>query len=146
MTQADTNERVVITGMGIVCPLGHDIEGAWQAILGSKSGVAKTTIFDATTFPTTFSAEVKNYDFAKHVKNSQLHKDANRGSRFALGAAVQACKQARISIETNPADGIDRTRMGIYLGAGEGAANHEAFFSAIAAGWDNDKQQMDWTK
>jgi len=45
------NERVVITGMGIVCPLGHDVETTWQAILAGKSGVDKTTIFDASTFP-----------------------------------------------------------------------------------------------
>jgi 3-oxoacyl-[acyl-carrier-protein] synthase II len=38
-------ERVVITGMGIVCPLGHDIETMWQMVLAGKSGVAKTTIF-----------------------------------------------------------------------------------------------------
>ncbi|MFH1370547.1 MAG: beta-ketoacyl-[acyl-carrier-protein] synthase family protein [Planctomycetota bacterium] len=141
------NERVVITGMGIVCPLGHDVETAWQAILAGKSGVDKTTIFDASTFPTTFSAEVKNYDFAKYTKNPQLHKDGNRGSKFAVGATLQACKQAGIDIEADsPADGIDRRQMGIYLGAGEGAANHEAFFGAIAAGWDDQANQMDWTK
>jgi len=133
--------------MGIVCPLGHDIDSTWKAILAGKSGVAKTTIFDASTFPTTFSAEVKGYDFAKFTKNTQLHKDGNRGSKFAIGATVQACRQAGINIETNnPADGIDRKRMGIYLGAGEGAANHEAFFGAIAAGWDNQTSVMDWTK
>jgi 3-oxoacyl-[acyl-carrier-protein] synthase II len=141
------NERVVITGMGIVCPLGHDIENVWRAMLAGKSGVAKTTIFDASTFPTTFSAEVKNYDFTKFTKNPHLHKDGNRGSRFAIGAAAQACKQAGINVETDhPADGIDRKRMGIYLGAGEGAANHEAFFGAIAAGWNDQTNQMDWLK
>jgi 3-oxoacyl-[acyl-carrier-protein] synthase II len=140
-------ERVVITGMGIVCPLGHDIESTWKAILAGKSGVDKTTIFDASTFPTTFSSEVKNYDLTKFTKNPQLHKDGNRGSRFVIGATAQACKQARIDIEVEkPADGIDRKRMGIYLGAGEGAANHDAFFGAIAAGWDDQTQQMDWLK
>ncbi len=136
--------------MGIVCPLGNDVETTWLAMLAGKSGVEKTTIFDASTFPTTFSAEVKNYDFSKFTKKPQLHKDANRGSGFAIGATVQACKQAGIDVETNPdkigSDGIDRRRMGIYLGAGEGAANHEAFFGAIAAGWDNQTNVMDWTK
>ena len=133
--------------MGIVCPLGHDIETVWQAILAGKSGVDKTTIFDASTFPTTFSAEVKNYDVAKYTKNPRLHKDGNRGSRFAVGATIQACKQAGIDVETdNHTDGIDRKRLGIYLGAGEGAANHEAFFGAIAAGWDDQTNVMDWTK
>ncbi|MGA2093373.1 MAG: beta-ketoacyl-[acyl-carrier-protein] synthase family protein [Sedimentisphaerales bacterium] len=147
MASEKTNERVVITGMGIVCPLGHDIETMWQAVLAGKSGVDKTTIFDASTFPTTFSAEVKNYDVTRFTKNPQLHKDGNRGSRFAVGATVQACKQAGINVETNnPADGIDRRRMGIYLGAGEGAANHQAFFGAIAAGWNDQTNQMDWAK
>jgi 3-oxoacyl-[acyl-carrier-protein] synthase II len=145
--RTENKERVVITGMGIICPLGHDIETMWRAVLAGKSGIDKTTIFDASTFPTTFSAEVKNYDVAKFTKNPQLHKDGNRGSRFAVGATVQACKQAGIDVETEkPTDGIDRKRMGIYLGAGEGAANHQAFFGAIAAGWNDTTSQMDWAK
>ncbi len=140
-------ERVVITGMGIVCPLGNDVESVWRAILAGESGVATTTIFDASTFPTTFSAEVKNYDFRKYTKKARLHSNGNRGSRFTIGATNQACTQAGINIETDaPADGIDRTRMGIYLGAGEGSANSEVFFGALAAAWDSEKQQMDWRR
>jgi len=140
-------ERVVITGMGIVCPLGNDVETLWQAILAGKSGVADTTIFDASTFPTVFSAEVKNYDPAKCTKNPQLHKDSNRGSGFALGATVQACKQARIDVETNePTDGIDRSRLGIYLGAGEGSVDNDVFFDCIAKAWNDTNSQMDWEK
>ena len=63
--------RVVITGMGIVCPIGCDVAGTWQAVLDGKSGMAKTTLFDATTFPSTFGAEVKDYDFTKFTKNPQ---------------------------------------------------------------------------
>jgi 3-oxoacyl-[acyl-carrier-protein] synthase II len=48
------NNRVVITALGLVSPLGHDVETAWAAILAGKSGAARTTIFDASTFPTTF--------------------------------------------------------------------------------------------
>lgn len=140
-------ERVVITGMGIVCPLGHDVETLWQAILTGKSGVAKTTIFDASTFPTTFDAEVKNYDLAKYVKNPQLHQHGNRGSRFVVGAVTQACRQAAIDVETDePTDGIDRTRMGIYLGAGEGSVDNDVFFAAIVNAWETDKNEMDWGK
>ncbi len=138
-------ERVVITGMGIVCPLGHDVETLWKAMLAGKSGMAKTTIFDASTFPTTFSAEVKDYDFAKYTKNPEMHKDSNRGSGFAIGAVVQACEQAGIDIETDkPADGIDRSRLGIYLGAGEGSVDNDVFFGAIVEAWDTDKSEMDW--
>ena len=138
-------ERVVITGMGIVCPLGHDVETVWQAMLAGKSGIAPTTIFDASTFPSTFSAEVKDYDPAKYVKNPQLHKDSNRGSGFVLGAAVQACSQAGIDIETDePTDGIDRGRLGIYLGAGEGSVDNDVFFRALAKAWDTNSSEMDW--
>ncbi|MHC4752403.1 MAG: beta-ketoacyl synthase N-terminal-like domain-containing protein, partial [Planctomycetota bacterium] len=138
-------ERVVITGMGIVCPLGHDVETLWQAILAGKSGMAKTTIFDASTFPTTFDAEVKGYDFTEYTKNPQLHKHSNRGSGFVIGATVQACRQAGIDFETDkPNDGIDRSRLGIYLGAGEGSVENDVFFAAIIEGWDAEKNEMDW--
>jgi len=140
-------ERVVITGMGIVCPLGHDVETLWQALLAGKNGVAKTTIFDASTFPTTFDAEVKGYDHAQYTKNPQLHEHSNRGAGFVVGAAVQACRQAVIDVETDePTDGIDRSRLGIYLGAGEGSVDNDVFFAAIAEGWNAEKNEMDWGK
>jgi 3-oxoacyl-[acyl-carrier-protein] synthase II len=138
-------ERVVITGMGVVCPLGHDVETFWRAILAGKSGVARTTIFDASTFPTTFDAEVKDYDFTKYTKNPKPHEYSDRGSGFVLGAAAQACRQAGIDVETDePADGIDRSRLGIYLGAGEGSVDNDVFFGAILEAWDVQKNQMDW--
>ncbi len=140
-------ERVVITGLGIVCPLGHDVESVWKAMLAGKSGVAKTTIFDASTFPSTFDAEVKNYDLSKCTKNPAIHKHSNRGSGFVVGATIQACRQAQIDVEADkPADGIDRRRLGIYLGAGEGSVDNDAFFTALARAWDTTKNQMDWIK
>ncbi|HEW78430.1 MAG TPA: beta-ketoacyl-[acyl-carrier-protein] synthase family protein [Phycisphaerales bacterium] len=138
-------ERVVITGMGIVCPLGDDVETVWAGLLAGKSGVARTTIFDASTFPTTFSAEVKNYDLAKYTKNPHLHKYSNRGSSFVIGATAQACRQAGIDLETDqPTDRIDRSRLGIYLGAGEGSVDNDVFFDCIAKAWDDTAGQMDW--
>jgi len=147
MVEKDTTEKVVITGMGIVCPLGHDVETVWRAILAGKSGMAKTTVFDASTFPSTFGAEVKDYDFTKYTKYPDLHKNSNRGAGFAIGAAAQACKQAAIDIETNePADTIDRSRLGIYLGAGEGSADNDVFFDSLVQAWDTDKNEMDWQR
>lgn len=140
------SERVVITGIGIVCPMGHDVETVWDGMMNGKNGMAKTTIFDASTFPTTFCAEVKNYNLAEHITKPQLHKDCNRASGFVLGAAAQACRQAEIDIETDePKDGIDRTRLGLYLGAGEGSVDNENFFGAIADAWDDEADKMDWS-
>ncbi len=145
MKNQSTPAQVVITGMGIICPIGLDVETAWQAMLSGKSGVAPTTVFDSSTMPTQFAAEVKEYDVAKYVQNPHLHKNANRGSQFVLGATVQACQQADISLETDPpSDQIDRTRLGIYLGAGEGAVNTDAFFGALVAGWEKEQRAMDW--
>src|SRR4030042_2980446 len=101
MIKKNTKQRVVITGMRLVCPMGHDVETVWNAMLAGKNGMAKTTIFDASTFPTTFSAEVKNYDLTKYTKNPNLHKYCNRGAGFAVGAVAQACKQAGVDIETH---------------------------------------------
>ncbi|MDI6447929.1 beta-ketoacyl-[acyl-carrier-protein] synthase family protein [Anaerobaca lacustris] len=145
MKTPTTHERVVITGMGIVSPLGTDVETVWQAILAGSSGAAPTTIFDASTFPTTFSAEVKDYDFRRHIRQAARHEGCSRSSGFAIGAAVQACRQAGIDVETpSPADGIDRTRMGIYLGAGEGSLDSDAFFAAIIAGWNPQTNEFVW--
>lgn len=139
--------RVVITGMGIVSPLGHDVETMWDGLMTAKSAAATTTIFDASTFPTKFDAEVKDYDMSCFIKNTQLHQYANRGSSFVLGACAQACRQAGIEIETEqPADAIDRNRLGIYLGAGEGSVDNDAFFDAIVKGWDDENRTMNWDK
>ena len=143
----DKNERVVITGLGVVCPLGNDVETMWRGVLGCKSGVAKTTIFDASTYPTTFDAEVKNYDLSKHTKNIELHKDSDRGSAFVIGATIEACRQAKIDADIDQfKDGIDRHRMGIYLGAGEGSVDNDTFFEAIAKAWNDENREMDWAK
>ena len=142
-----TKHRVVITGLGIVCPLGNDVETMWKRMLNCESGMGTTTIFDASGYPTKFCAEVKNYDITKYTKNLELHKHSNRHSGFVIGAVAEACKQAKIEVETeNPKDGIDRRRMGIYLGAGEGSVDNENFFNAIVQGWDDAGSQMDWKK
>ncbi len=147
MTDIGITKRVVITGMGIVCPLGNEVEGFWQAVLAGKSGVSGTTIFDASTFPTTFDAEVKEYNYREFITKPELHKDSDRGSAFVIGATAQACRQAGIDVETNePSDGIDRKRLGTYLGAGEGSVDNDIFFSSLVEAWDGEKNEMDWAK
>jgi 3-oxoacyl-[acyl-carrier-protein] synthase II len=137
-------ERVVITGMGLISPIGLSVSESWEGLMAGKSGAAKTTLFDATTFPTTFSAEVKGFELSKFVKTADLHKKGSRGSMFAVAAAAEACRQAGIEIETDsPKDGIDRARMGIYLGAGEGSVDNDAFFASIIAGTKPGSDAMD---
>lgn len=139
--------RVVITGMGVICPLGHSVAALWDGLMTGKSGVDYTTLFDATTFPTQFDAEVKGFDLSRFVRNVELHKHGNRGTQFALAACAEACRQAGIDVETSsPTDGIDRRRMGIYLGAGEGSVNFDPFFDALVNAWDVQARRVDWPK
>ena len=86
--------RIVVTGTGWITPLGHDIEGVWKRLLNAESGMAPITRFDARTFPTTFAAEVRDYDVARFVKDAKVHATAGLNSQFALGAASQAWRQA----------------------------------------------------
>src|SRR6185295_6216787 len=113
--------RVVITGMGWITPMGHSLDAVWKRLLAGESGIAKTTIFDAATFPTTFSAEVKDYDFSRHVAGANEHQTAGRNTQFALGACSQAWKAAGLDAAT-----LDLDRVGIYLGSGEGSLDFDA--------------------
>jgi 3-oxoacyl-[acyl-carrier-protein] synthase II len=141
-----SNTRVVITGMGWVNPLAHDVPGTWSALLEGRSGMGRITRFDAGTFKTDFAAEVKNYRFEDALgPEADRHKDAGYNTRFALGAAAQAYKQAGLDRFA----GFDRRRMGIYLGSGEGTLDFEPYAAAHLAGWDESTRRLDgakWTK
>ncbi len=120
--------RVVITGMGCVTPLGLDVETLWKNLLAGESGVGPTTLFDAQTFPTSFAAEVKDFRLEQVLgADAERHAGASRNTIFAMGAAGMAWK----------ASGLDRylslapTRVGVYLGGGEGPVDF--FGSATAA-------------
>ena len=107
-------DRVVITGMGWVTPLGHDLESVWKRLLAGESGIAPIDRFDARTFPTTFAGQVRDYDLAKFVKDPAVHAHAGFNSAFALGAASQALRQAKLDAFAE----LDRRRVVLYLGAG----------------------------
>ena len=135
-------KRVVITGIGWVTPLGHDIETVWKRLLAGESGIAPTTLFDARTFPTTFAAEVKNYNFSSAIGPSYpRHKDAGRNSQFALGAATQAWKMAGLDKSQ-----IDPYSVGTYTGAGEGGLDFDNFTRTSLASWKDDARCLDTQK
>ncbi len=133
--------RVVVTGIGWITPLGHDIESAWQAILDGKSGIAPTTIFDARTFPTQFSSEVKGFDLASFLpaEDYEHHKNVSRQAGFAMAAARLAWQSAGLE----RASTLDRTRVGVYLGGGEGPIDFDNFALAAVEAWDYQKNALD---
>ena len=82
--------RVVVTGMGCVTPLGTDVETLWRRLLNSESGIGRTTLFDASNFPTQISAEVRDWDVSAVGEDPEKWKYQGRHTRFAVGAAKQA--------------------------------------------------------
>lgn len=132
------SQRVVITGIGWITPLGHNIETVWDALLAGRSGVQLTRQFDASTFPTQFSAEVKSFDYRQFVANSDLHDGIGSNTAFALGAAAQAWTHAAL----NSYPDLDVQRLGIYLGSGEGAVDFENYFASNLSAWDDQRRQI----
>jgi 3-oxoacyl-[acyl-carrier-protein] synthase II len=120
--------RVVVTGIGMINPLGHDVETVWSALKESKSGVGPISIFDATGYPTTIAAEVKSWDVSRCGENPEEWKHRGRHTRFAIGAAHQAIKQSGILDS-----GLDPRRLGVYMGAGEGNQDFVNFTTMMAA-------------
>ena len=88
--------RVVITGMGWITPMGHSVDAVWPRLLKGESGISRTTIFDASTFPTSISAEVKDFRLADHLESVELHSGANFNIRSF------SARQARTSRERAP--------------------------------------------
>lgn len=106
------HRRVAITGMGVVSPLGHDVSSTWSALMAGESGVAPIAQFDASAFPTTIAAEVKQ--FQPHaVPMSKLTRFAMPFTRFALEAAAQAMDDAAFQVTQTQA-----SRCGVVVGSG----------------------------
>jgi 3-oxoacyl-[acyl-carrier-protein] synthase II len=166
--------RVVITGMGWITPMGHDIESVWKRLLAGESGIARTTLFDASTFPTSISAEVRGFRLEDHLSDTRRHRDAGRNTQFALAACAQAWNSACLPPLGTQHSGLrtqdsalstqdsglrtqdsalsthlDLDRVGIYLGSGEGSLDFEAYTTCALAAWCPDTGSVDtvrWAK
>jgi 3-oxoacyl-[acyl-carrier-protein] synthase II len=126
--------RVVVTGVGCVTPLGVRAEELWKNLQAGASGVGQTTIFDASRFPTRIAAEVKGWDLANEVSDFAPWRYCGRHTRFAAGAALQAMADAGLP-HGLPAD---PTRLGVYLGSGEGQQDFTSFTRMMMAAIDGD--------
>lgn len=119
--------RVVVTGMGAVTPIGRTIEEMWKSLREGKSGIGLITHFDASHFPTKFAAEVKDFDLGMYVEDPKRFQYSGRNIRFAVGAAKQAMDDSGI-LDSK----MDPSRLGIYLGAGEGQQDFHLVMGLIA--------------
>src|SRR5204863_7523320 len=114
-----------------VSPIGHSMEQVWPRLLAGESGISRTSIFDASTFPTSISAEVKDFRLADHLSDIAAHAGAGRNTQFALAACQQAWRSAGLpafnSASNTQHSALDLDRVGIYLGFGEGSLDFEAY-------------------
>ncbi len=106
--------RVVVTGVGLVSPVGVGTEETWSNVLAGKSGTAPITHFDTTGFSTTFAAEVKGFDPLQFIEKKELKK-MGLFIQFALAATPFAMEQAGLKISPEIAE-----RVGVYIGSGIG--------------------------
>ena len=106
--------RVVVTGLGLICGVGNSTEEVWEALLASKSGVARITGFDASNFACQIAAEVKNFDPLKYIEKKEVKKMA-RFIHFAIAAADEAMQMSGLKITPE-----NDERVGVHIGSGIG--------------------------
>ncbi len=109
------DRRVVVTGVGLVSPVGIGTEETWRAILQGESGIAPIRLFDASKYACRFAGEVKNFSPEDFVDRKDVKK-MGRFIQFALAAASFAVKQSGIAITPENAE-----RVGVYVGSGIGS-------------------------
>ncbi|NPV92215.1 MAG: beta-ketoacyl-ACP synthase II [Firmicutes bacterium] len=106
--------RVVITGMGLITPIGSGREGFWNANQNGVSGTGPLTRFDAADFPTRIAAEVKDFEPQRYIERKSL-RHMDRFAQMAVCASHMAVEDAELKLE-----GEDPYRVGVYIGSGIG--------------------------
>ncbi len=112
-----SRRRVVVTGLGIVCPVGNSVTQAWSNIQAGKSGITRITRFDATPFASQIAGEVKDFDIGKVLSPKEARR-VDVFIHYGIAAAAEAIKDA--GLEANPADA---ERIGVNVGSGIGGLN-----------------------
>ncbi len=122
------NRRAVITGIGVISPLGCDLEKTWKAALEGKSGIGPITLFDASTFPCRIGAEVQDFNIDSFISDKKLIKFLNRGAQFGVASAQMAMADADLH-----AGDYEPTRTGISLSSIGSRPNLESLNSICRA-------------
>ncbi|MBA2541888.1 MAG: beta-ketoacyl-ACP synthase II [Deltaproteobacteria bacterium] len=121
--------RVAITGIGLVTPIGNDLEATWSALLAGKNGAGPTTQFDVTHFATKFACEVKDWEPSKYFDKREL-KHLDRFLQFGVAAGLMALEDAGLGSKVPVGQ---EHRWGSYIGAGLGGVKTiEATYTAQA--------------
>jgi 3-oxoacyl-[acyl-carrier-protein] synthase II len=106
--------RVVITGMGLVSPVGNDVESSFKALVEGKNGIDFITLMDASDWKVKIAGEVKNLNFEEYIDKKEIRR-ADRVTNLGIVAATQAFEQSKLDL-----DKIDPFRFGTFVGSGIG--------------------------
>lgn len=106
--------RVVVTGLGVISPVGNDVSTFWESLKTGKSGVARITRFDATDYPCQIAAEVKDFNPEEYIDRKEARR-MDRFAQFAVSAAKMAMQDSKLEITEANAE-----RVGVYVGSGIG--------------------------
>jgi 3-oxoacyl-[acyl-carrier-protein] synthase II len=109
-----TRRRVVVTGLGIVCPVGNDLQSAWQQLLAGASGITRITRFDASAYRCQIAGEVKDFDVSRYVPAKEIRR-MDTFIHYGVAASVQAIADSGIQVTDD-----NRDRIGCIVGSGIG--------------------------
>jgi 3-oxoacyl-[acyl-carrier-protein] synthase II len=127
MQQLD--RRVVVTGLGLVTPLGTGVEKNWQALLAGRSGIAQITRFDITNYPCQFAGEVRDFNPEEWIEKKEIKK-MDLFIQYAMASAEQAMRQSQFKISPDNAE-----RVGVIIGVGIGGlSTMEEYHKVILEG------------
>jgi 3-oxoacyl-[acyl-carrier-protein] synthase II len=117
-TRNERGQRVVVTGVGLLTPVGNDVAGTWAALCAGTSGAGPITQFEATSdFEVRFACEVKDFDADRYLDRKEA-KRMDRFAQFAVAAAQQAMRAA--GLDNGGLDRVERDRFGVIIGSGIG--------------------------
>ena len=115
---SDRDRRVVVTGMGVISPLGNTVDEMWERALNGESGIGELTAIDPSAYPCKVAGQVEDFDPNEWMERREARRMA-RFSQFAIAAGKQAIKDSCLNL-----DAIDRDRAGAVLGTGGGSLPH----------------------
>ncbi|QDV32888.1 beta-ketoacyl-[acyl-carrier-protein] synthase family protein [Tautonia plasticadhaerens] len=127
------SRRVVVTGMGMVTPVGLDVATSWESLREGRGGVGPVTRFDAGGFATRIAAELKGFDLSKDLGGEASRWEGHGlTTKIALAVASQAVRDSGVF----EGPGVDPSRLGVYLGSGEGQTDFPRFVDLIRRSLD----------
>ncbi len=111
-----SDRRVVITGVGVLSPLGNDLESTWSALKAGKSGIGPVTLLDPEPYPAKIAGEVRDFDPAQYFSNPKDARRCDRYTQFGMAASKMAVEDSGLMDKTD----LDLTRVGVMIGSGIG--------------------------